>query len=60
MSKKGESMLPEAGDYAIGFDAAPFLNYVGNFLNSGATSPTADFMTGYDAAITGKYFKDAQ
>lgn len=60
MSKKGESMLPEAGDYAIGFDAAPFLNYVGNFLNSGATSPTANFMTGYDAAITGKYFKDAQ
>lgn len=60
MSKKGESMLPEAGDYALGFDAAPFLNYVGNFLNSGATSPTADFMTGYDASITGKYFTDAQ
>ncbi|MEJ6682115.1 MAG: hypothetical protein QNL21_08480 [Flavobacteriales bacterium] len=59
-SKKGESMLPEAGDYALGFDAAPFLNYVGNFLNSGATSPTADFMTGYDASITGKYFTDAQ
>ena len=60
-SKKGESMLPEAGDYALGFNAAPFLNYVGNLMNSGAnTSPTADFMTGYDAAITGKYFKDAQ
>tara|TARA_B100000795_G_scaffold60130_2_gene40209 strand:- start:47341 stop:48108 length:768 start_codon:yes stop_codon:yes gene_type:complete len=60
-SKKGESMLPEAGDYALGFDAAPFLNYVGNLMNSGAnTSPTADFMSGYDASITGKYFKDAQ
>ena len=32
-SKKGETMLPEEGDYAVGFDADPFLEYVGNFLN---------------------------
>jgi len=58
-SKKGETILPEEGDYALGFDAAPFLNYVGNFLNSGATSPTADFATN-NMAITGKMFADAQ
>jgi hypothetical protein len=57
-SKKGETMLPEEGDYSLGFDAAPFLNYVGNFLNSGATSPTADW-TNNNLAITGKMFKDA-
>jgi hypothetical protein len=32
-SKKGEAILPEAGDWAIGFDAMPFLNYGGNLLN---------------------------
>lgn len=57
-SKKGETILPEADDWAIGFDAAPFLNYVGNFLNSGATSPTANF-TNSGLAITGKMFVDA-
>lgn len=58
-SKKGETMLPEEGDYAIGFDADPFLNYVGNFLNSGATAPSADWAT-TDLSIMGKMFKDAQ
>ena len=58
-SKKGETMLPEEGDYAIGFDADPFLDYVGNFLNSGATSPDADFVPGTNLAIVGKMFKDA-
>ncbi len=59
-SKKGETMLPEEGDYSLGFDADPFLNYVGNFLNqAGNNSPGADF-TNSNLAITGKMFKDAQ
>ncbi len=57
VSKKGESILPEAGDWAIGFGAAPFLNYVGNFLNSDANSPTIQF-TGADMTIYGKLFID--
>jgi len=32
-SKKGEAYLPEAGDWAIGFDGTPFLNYAGNMFN---------------------------
>ena len=28
--------LPEQGDIAIGFDAAPVLNYVGNLFNNTA------------------------
>lgn len=60
-SKKGETMLPEEGDYALGFDADPFLNYVGNFLNQGGnTAPSADFVDGSNLAIVGKMFKDAQ
>ena len=57
-SKKGEPFLPEAGDYAIGIDATPFLNYAGNFFGTGAANvaPTFDFHnTNY--VITGKKFK---
>ncbi len=37
-SKSGRTILPEEGDYAIGFDADPFLNYVGNFLGDNFNS----------------------
>ncbi len=60
-SKKGETILPEEGDYALGFDAAPFLNYVGNFLNqAGNNAPGADYVNGFNQTIVGKMFKDAQ
>ena len=59
-SKKGEPFLPEAGDYMIGIDATPFLNYVGNFFGKTAANaaPTFNFMNG-NKMILGKYFKDA-
>jgi hypothetical protein len=59
-SKKGEPFLPEAGDYAVGIDATPFLNYVGNFFGKSAanTAPTWNFLTS-NLTITGKKFKDA-
>ena len=57
-TKSGEPILPEENDWAIGFDADPFLNYIGNLLNSNATAPSADW-TNTDFAITGKMFKDA-
>jgi hypothetical protein len=58
-SKKGETMLPESGDWAISFDATPFLNYAGQLLsNAGATAPTAGYTNGYPWAIKGKMFKD--
>src|SRR5687768_8971920 len=60
-SKKGEAILPEAKDWAISFDAVPFLNYVGN-LFSGATgsntSPGASWVNPGTMTITGKMFKD--
>jgi hypothetical protein len=62
-SKKGEAFLPEANDWAIGFNAVPFLNYVGN-LFSGATnsnsSPNASWVNPGTMTVTGKLFKDAK
>ncbi len=73
-SKKGEAFLPEAGDWALGFDGTPFLNYAGNWF-SGSTSQNSvsansvgnQPMTmngsgpnfiGNGFMIVGKYFKD--
>ena len=62
-SKKGEPFLPEAGDYAIGVDATPFLNYVGNFFGGRVVTnnqaPTFNFLNNNNLMIMGKYFKDA-
>ncbi len=59
-SKKGEPILPEAGDWAIAVDATPFLNYAGNFFGKTATNvaPKFDFATD-NMTVWGKYFKDA-
>jgi hypothetical protein len=58
-SKKGEPILPEAGDWAIGVEANPFLNYLGNAFNNSTsnTAPTWNFGTGQNTII-GKMFKD--
>ncbi len=60
-SKKGEQILPEAEDWAIGVDATPFLQYMGNFFGKTATNnaPTFNFLNS-NQTITGKYFVDAQ
>jgi hypothetical protein len=56
-SKKGEAYLPAAGDWSIGIDATPVLNYVGGFLSSaGGVAPTWDFLNG-NQTITGKMYK---
>lgn len=59
-SKKGEIYLPEGGDWAIGFDATPFLDYAGNAFNGAISNnaPTADFVNN-NMAIYGKMFRDA-
>lgn len=63
-SKKGFEILPEAGDYAIQFDATPMLNFGLNAVKMGAVSDpthTADVLikNGLNQTIVGKYFKDA-
>lgn len=58
-SKKGENYLPEAGDWAIGIDAVPVLNYIGNFFGKGNDNLHANNIWNFNnpnAVITGKYF----
>ena len=49
-----DSYLPESGNWSIGFDATSTLNYFGNLFNSGATAPTADYVSDFDQTIYGK------
>lgn len=60
-SKKGTPILPEAGDYAIGVDATPFLDYAGNMFNGNVGNVSPSFAYGVDRplAIYGKRFIDA-
>lgn len=57
LSKKGEAILPQKGDFVISIDASPFLNYAGNFIGGNGlnTSPKFDFLS-QDQVILGKYF----
>lgn len=60
-SKKGEPILPEAGDWGLAIDATPFLDYAGNFFGkqNANNAPTWNFFTNAQT-ITGRYFSDAQ
>jgi len=60
VSKKGEPYLPEAGDFSLGIDATPALQYVGNFFNGNTANdaPSPLFPNQY-FALQGRYFVDA-
>lgn len=56
-SKRGEPILPEAKDWALSIDAAPFLTYAGKLLSStGSDAPTVNSLSNYPFTIGGKYF----
>lgn len=56
-SKKGENYLPEEGEYAIGIDAVPYINYFGNMMNGNTSnSPFNWGFTNVNTMITGKMF----
>ncbi len=57
-SKQGVPVLPEAGEWAIGFDATPFLN----LLNASGSEDgvSAAFTSGNPGTLYGKYMRDAQ
>lgn len=62
-SKKGEPILPEADDWAVGVDATPFLNYMGNFFGKSGVpanaAPTWNNLNGNNTIMV-KKFTDAQ
>ena len=53
-NKRGQNVLPEAGNWAVGFDVIPILKYAGNLFYNGSDS-TRDFSTAYPLTVTGKY-----
>jgi hypothetical protein len=61
-NKNGVPVLPEAGSFAIGFDALPFLRYAGNMFNGNTNNntPAAGFAnqggSGIGGTLYGKYF----
>lgn len=60
VSKKGYKILPETGDYVIGFDAVPVLNFALNVVNimnnTGQTATHPGFVSGFNNVLVGKYF----
>jgi hypothetical protein len=54
-TKNGTPILPVAGEWSLGFDAVPVLNYFGNLLNSGENSASIDFQQAN--TIVGSYMK---
>lgn len=57
VSKKGEPYLPEAGDWALGIDIAPFFEYVGNSANGNVDNAAPGFEYAYPLQVFGKWFK---
>jgi hypothetical protein len=61
-NKKGFTILPESGDYALGFDAVPFFDFmlnVSNIMNNtGQTSQHPGYVSGFSNVIVGKYFME--
>ena len=58
-NKNGTAILPIAGDWGLGFNASPALNYVGNLLGSSGMNSISSVWDNSFNAISGKYFKDA-
>jgi len=54
INKRGISLLPQAGAFALGVDATPFLRYFGNFFSRNGSDDL--YFNGVDQSIYGKYF----
>lgn len=56
-NNKLQSVLPEAGEFSLGFDAVPVLNYFGNMFNSSSNTASIGYQEG--STIVGSYMKDS-
>ena len=50
---------PEAGNWVIGFGAAPVINYIGNMFNGSTGNSLGSDFVNSDNVLFGKYYKDA-
>ena len=60
LSKKGYPILPEKGEWSVGFDALPFLQYAGNLFNGNNKNdaPEASYKKNNPYTFSGLYVKD--
>ena len=60
LSKKGYPILPEKGEWSVGFDAVPFLQYAGNLFNGNNKNdaPEASYKKNNPYTFSGLYVKD--
>ncbi len=60
LSKKGTPILPAKGDYALGFNAIPVLDFALNtvniMVNTGQTAAHPGYVGGFNNVLVGKYF----
>ena len=57
-NKNGLVITPESGDYALGMNAAPLLNYVGNMFNGSTFNSVGTAFVDNTNSIYGKLFLD--
>ena len=55
VNRHGVSLLPQAGDFAIGIDATPFFRYLGGFMGGNSSNLVPQF-EGFNQTIYAKYF----
>lgn len=54
--EQDRQLLPEAGDIGLGFDAVPFLEYLGNIFNGTTNNSIGADFPGFNQQIFAKYF----
>jgi hypothetical protein len=61
-NKKGNEILPKAGDIGLGFNAVPILDLLFDSFKAGGANPgnMVQYTSGMNNQITGKYFLDAR
>jgi hypothetical protein len=57
-SKKGVPILPEAGDWSIGFDATNLIEYFGNLANGNLNNNHSSLGPQQNLTLVGLYVKD--
>ena len=57
-SKKGVPILPEAGDWSIGFDATNLIQYFGNLANGNPNNTNSSLGSQESFTLVGLYVKD--
>lgn len=54
-NREGVVITPVKGEMSIGFDAVPFIKFVGNLFNPNNETPNSNFVAQYPMTITGNY-----